>query len=61
MGDILKVKSVWLNEADLKELQKLVGQGHYANVSDAIRIAIKDLIKYHERREGVAEADVSVG
>ena len=48
MGAYVKVRSVYLNEADLNILENLVKQGYYPNISEAIRVAIKDLIKYHQ-------------
>lgn len=39
-----------INERDLKELRELVKDGEYPNVSEAIRFAVKDLLKYHKTR-----------
>jgi Arc/MetJ-type ribon-helix-helix transcriptional regulator len=47
----MKPKTVFIPEADLRDLEELVRQKHYPNTSDAIRHAIKDLIRYHKEGE----------
>jgi len=46
----LRYVSFRLNEADYKELKQLVNKGYYPSISEAIRFAIKDLIRYHRTR-----------
>ena len=43
----MRMITLHLPEADLTTLNKMVEKKLYANRSDAIRHAIKDLIRYH--------------
>jgi Arc/MetJ-type ribon-helix-helix transcriptional regulator len=44
----MKIKTCLIPEADLKDLEELVRQGYFPNISEAIRHGIKDLIRYHK-------------
>ena len=43
-------RTFYLPERDLEFLERLVEEGYYASVSDAVRYAIKQLIRYHVER-----------
>ena len=43
-------RTFYLPERDLEFLERLVKEGYYASVSDAVRHAVKQLIKYHVER-----------
>jgi len=43
-------RTFYLPERDLEMLKMLVEKGYYASVSDAVRHAIKMLIRYHVER-----------
>jgi len=43
-------RTFYVPQPDLEFLEKLVEKGYYASVSDAVRHAIKMLIRYHVER-----------
>lgn len=43
----MKSKLLLLPEPWIQRLQRLVHEGYYANVNEAIRAAIRDLLKFH--------------
>jgi len=43
----MKYKGINLPEPWIRRLQELVHEGYFPNVNDAIRTAIRDLLKFH--------------
>jgi len=39
--------SVKVPETYYKQLQQLVEEGHYVNMADALRVALRDLLQFH--------------
>jgi Arc/MetJ-type ribon-helix-helix transcriptional regulator len=40
--------SAYVNEEDVEELKKLIKQGKYKSLSDAVRTALQELIESHK-------------
>lgn len=47
-SELVKLISLHIPEADIKRIDELIKNELYPNRSEAIRHAIKDLIKYHQ-------------
>lgn len=43
----MKVRNLYVPEPWTRLIHELIHEGYYANVSDAIRAAIRDLLKFH--------------
>lgn len=44
-GNKMRVVTLWMNEVLLQGLQELVGRGMYASIGEAIREAVRELLK----------------